>query len=76
MRRAAICHLDLSEIDLETRNVTVREKGGHSHRYKISKEGAKAIRDYLNEERGVGGRDRYGRSGLRRNSRRRMPCGC
>jgi integrase len=52
MRRAAICHLDLSEIDLETRNVIVREKGGHSHRYKISKEGAKAIRDYPNEERG------------------------
>jgi site-specific recombinase XerD len=53
MRRAAVCNLDLSEIDFEGRNVTVREKGGQSHRYKISKEGAKAIRDYLREERGA-----------------------
>ena len=53
MRRAAVCNLDLSEIDFEGRNVTVREKGGQRHRYKISKEGAKAIRDYLREERGA-----------------------
>jgi integrase len=53
MRRAAVCNLDLVEIDFETRNVTVREKGGQSHRYKISKEGAKAIQDYLREERGA-----------------------
>jgi site-specific recombinase XerD len=53
MRRAAVCNLDLSEIDFEGRNVTVREKGGQSHRYKISKEGAKAIKDYLREERGI-----------------------
>ena len=52
MRRAAVCNLDLSEIDFETRNIPVREKGGQTHRYKISKEGAKAIRDYLREERG------------------------
>ena len=52
MRRAAVCNLDLAEVDFEGRNVTVREKGGQSHRYKISKEGVKAIRDYLNEERG------------------------
>src|SRR5512144_2588182 len=51
MRRAAICNLDLSEIDFEKTCVTVREKGGQTHRYKISKEGAKAIQDYLNEER-------------------------
>ncbi len=53
MRRAAVCNLDLVEIDFETRNITVREKGGQSHRYKISKEGAKAIQDYLREERGA-----------------------
>ena len=52
MRRAAICNLDLSEIDFEKTCVTVREKGGQTHRYKISKEGAKAIQDYLREERG------------------------
>src|SRR5512147_2481871 len=51
MRRAAVCNLDLSEVDFAQKSVTVREKGGQSHRYKISKEGAKAIRDYLNEER-------------------------
>src|SRR5512144_2852297 len=50
MRRAAVSNLDLSEVDFEGRNVTVREKGGQSHRYKISKEGAKAIKDYLREE--------------------------
>src|SRR5512132_2788951 len=53
MRRAAVRNLDLSEVDFDGRNVTVREKGGQSHRYKISKEGAKAIRDYLREERGI-----------------------
>jgi integrase len=51
MRRAAICNLDLSELDFEKTSVTVREKGGQTHRYKISKEGAKAILDYLREER-------------------------
>ena len=51
MRRAAVCNLDLSEIDFEQKSVTVREKGGQTHRYKISKEGAKAIPDYLREER-------------------------
>jgi integrase len=53
MRRAAVCNLDLSAIDFDKHTVTVREKGGHSHRYKISKEGAKAIQDYLREERGA-----------------------
>jgi site-specific recombinase XerD len=52
MRRAAACHLDLAAIDFEGKSVAVREKGGQSHRYKISKEGAKAIQDYLREERG------------------------
>ena len=53
MRRAAVCNLDLSEVDFAQNSVTVREKGGQSHRYKISKEGAKAIQDYLREERGA-----------------------
>ena len=53
MRRAAVCNLDLCEIDFEQKTVTVREKGGQTHRYKISKEGAKAIQDYLREERGT-----------------------
>src|SRR5512132_187781 len=53
MRRAAVCNLDLGEVDFEKHTVTVREKGGQTHRYKISKEGAKAIQDYLREERGA-----------------------
>ena len=53
MRRAAVCNLDLGEVDFAQNSVTVREKGGQSHRYKISKEGAKAIQDYLREERGA-----------------------
>ena len=44
MRRAAVCNLDLSEVDFAQNSVTVREKGGQSHHYKISKEGAKASR--------------------------------
>ena len=51
MRRAAVCNLDLAELDFEKTSVSVREKGGQTHRYKISKEGAKAIADYLREER-------------------------
>jgi integrase len=53
MRRAAACNLDLSEIDFEqtSKSVTVREKGGQTHRYKIGKQGALAILDYLREER-------------------------
>ncbi len=51
MRRAAVCNLDLAEVDFDKHTVSVREKGGQSHRYKISKQGAKAIRDYLREER-------------------------
>ena len=53
MRRAAVCNLDLGEVDFAQNSVTVREKGGQSHRHKISREGAKAIQDYLREERGA-----------------------
>ncbi len=52
MRRAAVCTLDLAEIDFDKHSVTVREKGGQTHRYKINREAAKAIRDYLDKERG------------------------
>jgi integrase len=53
MRRAATCNLDLGEIDFKekSKSVNVREKGGQTHRYKISREGAQAILDYLREER-------------------------
>ncbi len=51
MRRAAAVNLDLSDVDFERSAVTVPEKGGFRHCYKISREGLKAIQDYLPEER-------------------------
>jgi site-specific recombinase XerD len=51
MRRAAVTHLDLAQADLARRRLTVVEKGGHTHTYQISREGAQAIQDYLVHER-------------------------
>jgi site-specific recombinase XerD len=51
MRRAAVTHLDLAQADLAGRRLTVVEKGGHTHTYQISREGAQAIHDYLGHER-------------------------
>jgi site-specific recombinase XerD len=52
MRRTAVTHLDLCDVDFDRRAVTVQEKGGARHRYQISREGLNAIRDYLKAERG------------------------
>jgi site-specific recombinase XerD len=51
MRRAAVTNLDLGDVDFEKSAVTVPEKGGYQHRYKISREGLRAIEDYLAKER-------------------------
>jgi integrase len=51
MRRAAVVSLDLADIDHDRRALQVREKGGLIHRYQISREGLKAIGDYLEKER-------------------------
>jgi site-specific recombinase XerD len=51
MRRAAITHLDQTQVDLAGRRLTVVEKGGATHTYQISREGAQAIADYLVHER-------------------------
>jgi integrase len=51
MRRAAVTHLDLTQTDLAGRRLTVVEKGGATHTYQISREGAQAIKDYLGHER-------------------------
>ncbi|MCI0387428.1 MAG: site-specific integrase [Acidobacteria bacterium] len=51
MRRAAVTHLDVDDIDSRRKAVTVREKGAVLHRYQISKEGLDAIRDYVKHER-------------------------
>lgn len=51
MRRAAITHIKLSDVDFEARTIRTTEKGSYSHDYTISKEGLKAIRDYIEGER-------------------------
>ncbi len=51
MRRAAVCSLNIPEIDFKKRLLSVKEKGRNHHSYRISKEGFEAIRDYLELER-------------------------
>ena len=51
MRRAAITHLDLAQVDLAGKRLTVVEKGGATHMYQISREGIQAIQDYIVHER-------------------------
>lgn len=52
MRRAGIVQAELEGFDPGTRTLNVLEKGGVAHPYKISREGAAAIADYLTQERG------------------------
>jgi site-specific recombinase XerD len=51
MRRAAVRNIDLADVDFERRLVSVEEKGGRTHGYKISREGISAIEDYVAKER-------------------------
>ncbi|MBI4739279.1 site-specific integrase [Candidatus Woesearchaeota archaeon] len=51
MRRAAIIRLNVTDIDFQRRTIAVEEKGGYVHTYQISREGAHAIRDYIETER-------------------------
>jgi len=53
MRRAAVTHLDQAQVDLAGRRLTVVEKGGATHTYQSSREGAQAIHDYLIHERAL-----------------------
>jgi integrase len=52
MRRAEVTSINLNEIDFEKRTLLITEKGGQQRRILISKEGMKAIDDYLTHERG------------------------
>lgn len=52
MRRAAVTHIDLFDVDFNTRSIRVLEKGGNRHEYKISNDGLEAIRKYAELERG------------------------
>ena len=51
MRRAAVTRLDRAQVDLAGRRLMAVEKGGATHTYQISREGAQAIADYLVHER-------------------------
>ena len=52
MRRAAVRNLNLKDVDFKKRCVSAEEKWGHTHIYKISREGLSAIKDYIEKERG------------------------
>ena len=52
MRRTEVTSIDLAGIDFERSTLLITEKGGQQRRCLISKEGMKAIRDYLDHERG------------------------
>src|SRR5262245_51465341 len=51
MRRAAVTRLNRAQVDLAGRRLMAVEKGGATHTYQISREGAQAIADYLVHER-------------------------
>jgi integrase len=51
MRRAAAVNADLEDVDSPRARITVREKGGAQHTYKISREGLRAVQDYVAHER-------------------------
>jgi site-specific recombinase XerD len=51
LRRSAVTQAMLAEFDVAGRAITVLEKGGLTHAYKISREGVQAIVDYLTHER-------------------------
>jgi integrase len=51
MRRAAVTHLDLAQVNLAGKQLTVVEKGGATHTYQISREGTQAIQDSMGHER-------------------------
>jgi integrase len=52
MRRSAVRNLNVKDVDFKNRKVSVEEKDGRQHAYKISREGLVAIKDYLEKERG------------------------
>jgi integrase len=51
MRRGAMPKLDVEQVDVRRKTLTVGEKGGYTHTYQISQEGLRAMQDYLAHER-------------------------
>lgn len=53
MRRAAVVNINIADVNFEAGSIATREKGASMHTYTISKEGIKAIADYVNNERSI-----------------------
>ena len=51
MRRAAVTHITLDDVDCRAKKITTLEKGGNLHTYKISGQGLQAVEDYIIQER-------------------------
>lgn len=51
MRREAVTRIDAHNVDFTTNTITVLEKGRVMQTYPISREGATAIKDYMEKER-------------------------
>ena len=52
MRRAEVTSIDLAGVDGDESHLLITEKGGRQRKCQVSKEGLKAIKDYIREERG------------------------
>ena len=53
MRRTAVSKIRIVDVDFNTSEILVLEKGGHSHLYMISSIGLAAIKDYIDKERSL-----------------------
>lgn len=51
MRRAAVTHITLDDLDRKAKKITTLKKGGNQHSYKISEQRFKAIENYIKLER-------------------------
>ncbi len=52
MRRAEVTSIDLPAVDFDRSDLLITEKGGGQRRCQISGQGMKAIKDYIDRERG------------------------
>lgn len=52
MRRAEVVSINLNEVNEKKRTLLITEKGGQRRQCLISREGMRAIQDYIREERG------------------------
>ena len=51
IRRAEVTSIDLADVDVVHKTVVIVKKGGQRHRCQVSREGLRAIQDYLERER-------------------------